>query len=587
MDRRTNLCILGCVLSLVAAGCFKTNEVTGLKRPKSKDAGAQDEPETPSTAGRGPGNPVDAGKPQGPNDPVSQPAGRCVLGGYCAEIEIQAPRSADLLFVVDNSGSMRQEQAALREQFPKLIQVLVTGLKSSGERFPPLRDLHLGVVSSDMGLAGIPNNFPGCNTQRHINGGDDGVLLHPGNTGPGCQAEYPPWLAYTQGKDDPQKTAANFGCIAALGTTGCGFEQQLEAGLKALWPKNYVDADGNVYPPEKNPILFLSTTNEGRFGHGDVPVTQGGNGGFLRANSLVAIVIVTDEEDCSSKNTGHFLSTNDPANPLSKQGINLRCFYNKQNLFEIDRYVKGYQGLRPGREEDVLFAAIVGVPKELVSAEARASVNFSDQKARDEFYDNILGDTRMVERPMNESVPAIANVAPSCSRTDSLGERADAYPPRRMVEVAKGFGQNAVVQSICQDDFGPALDAVIDLTSTRTKLQCLPRELRRGSNGKIDCELLWELPKDGSSCKDLPFLSAVSSPRAKTNDRGGPTCKVAQLAITTLGQEPSGQGFFYDDFTDERAGACVDSSAARIAYSSGIEQPQSVRAVLDCSKKAE
>jgi hypothetical protein len=36
-----------------------------------------------------------------------------------------------------------------------------------------------------------------------------------------------------------------------------------------------------------------------------------------------------------------------------------------------------------------------------------------------------------------------------------------AYPPRRIVEVARGFGKNGFVQSICQDDFAPAMDLLI------------------------------------------------------------------------------------------------------------------------------
>jgi len=382
----------------------------------------------------------------------------------------------DLLFVVDNSGSMRQEQSALKDQFPKLITTLTTGRTSAGTSFQPAKDIHLGVVSTDMGIPGIANNFPGCNTQRHVNGGDDGVLQHPGNTAPGCFAEYPPWISFAAG-GDVGKVATDFGCIAALGTTGCGFEQQLEAGLKALWPRDYVDADGNIFPPEKNPILFLSTTAEGRYGHGDVSLTQGGNAGFLRSDratgvSQIAIIVVTDEEDCSSKNTGHFVSTNDPSNPLSKQGINLRCYYNKQNLFDPERYIKGYQGLRPGNEQLVVYGAIVGVPVDLVSAEARADVDWNDQTSRDAYYDNILNDSRMQERPMNENIPAIANLVPSCTRTDSNGERADADPPRRMVEVAKGMGANAVVQSICQDELGVAVDAIVERLAPRLTANC-------------------------------------------------------------------------------------------------------------------
>jgi hypothetical protein len=518
----------------------------------------------------------------------------CLVSGVARKVAVTNVDFVDLLFVVDNSGSMRQEQGSLKAQFPKLITTLTTGRKSNGDSFPPVKDMHLGVVSTDMGLAGIANNFPGCNTQRHINGGDDGVLLHPGNTGTGCAAMYPQWLSFTQGRDDPKKTSDDFGCIANLGTSGCGFEQQLEAGLKALWPKNYVDENANIYPPDKNPILFLSTTAEGRFGHGDVPPTQGGNAGFLRNDpikglSLIAIIIVSDEEDCSSKNTAHFISTNDPMNPLSKQGINLRCFYNKQNLFETDRYVKGFQGLRPGSSQLVIYGAIVGVPIDLVDEKARDAVNFEDDAARNTYYDMILSDPRMQERPMNENVPAIANVAPSCSRTDSDGMKADAYPPLRMVQVAKGIGQNAVVQSICQEDFGPAMDAIIDVIAKQLGAVCLPRKLVRKADGFVGCNVVWELPKPGTApeqtpvdCGAAPFLGPVDPGRAPTNERMGKNCKVVQLPVKTFGTKPDGDGWFYDDFTTESMAECPKSQPQRVSFSDRAKPPTGVTVKLEC-----
>ncbi len=88
-------------------------------------------------------------------------------------------------------------------------------------------------------------------------------------------------------------------CISELGTGGCGFEQQLESPLKALSPKTFEDAAGN---PLFNPMRFISTTESGTWGKGDVPRAQGGNLGFLRPDtdaspSLVVVVAVTDEDD--------------------------------------------------------------------------------------------------------------------------------------------------------------------------------------------------------------------------------------------------------------------------------------------------
>jgi hypothetical protein len=518
----------------------------------------------------------------------------CLVSGVARKVAVTNVDFVDLLFVVDNSGSMRQEQAALRDQFPKLINTLTMGVKSDGSTFPPVKDMHLGVVSTDMGLAGVPNNFPSCNTQRHVNGGDDGVLLHPGETGPGCMQTYPPFLSFRQG-EDPAVLANDFGCISNLGTTGCGFEQQLESALKALWPKNYTDDSGNAFRPEDNPILFLSTTEEGRYGHGDQPVTQGGNQGFLRNDptlgvSLIAIVIVSDEEDCSSKDTSHFVSTNDPMNPLSKQGINLRCFYNKQNLFEVERYVQGYKGLRPGAEQLVIYGAIVGVPPDLVDANAREGVDFDSamSPSRDQYYDKILTDFRMEERPVNEDTPSLANVAPSCTREDVTGEPANAYPPVRMVQVAKAFGPNAVVQSICQDDFGPAMDAIIDVIAKQLGAVCLPRPLVRKSDGKVGCNVVWELPKPGTApaatpteC-NLPYLKDVGMGRAPTNERGGRNCTVDQLQVVRVGDKPEGEGWYYDDFTEEREAECPKSQPQRVSFSANAKPPTGVTVKLEC-----
>jgi hypothetical protein len=185
---------------------------------------------------------------------------------------------------------------------------------------------------------------------------------------------------------------------------------------------------------------------------------------------------------------------------------------------------------------------------------------------------------------MNENVPAIADVAPACTRIDQFGERADAYPPRRIVEVAKGMGPNASLQSICQDDFGPAMDGIIELAKSHLQVECLSRDLHRDGHGKVDCELIWELPPEvGSDCSSYPYLSDVSKPRSKTNDRGGRDCKVAQLPVGSTKVVPKGDGFYYDDFSEERVIDCRDGASTRISYSASVEVPQGVRAFLDCS----
>jgi hypothetical protein len=499
----------------------------------------------------------------------------------------------DLLFVVDNSSSMRQEQAALREQIPRLIRIMTAAAPNArGEIIPPVPDLHLGIVSTDMGVVGVPNQWPGCADARHIAGGDDGELQHSGGAEIGCQSSYPPFLTFLEGQTDPEHVARDLACIAALGTEGCGFEQPLEAALKALWPKNYIDADGNVWFPEMNPIKFLSTTAEGVYGHGDTPP----NAGFLRNDpvaglSILEIVLVTDEEDCSSKNTTHLAATTDPNDPLSKQPPNLRCYYNKQNLFEVERYVRGLKGLRPGHEDTVVFGAIVGVPRELVDHSVRDSVDFSNGAERDAYYDQILNDPRMQERPFNEDFE-IGNVAPSCTRTDRFGDRADAYPPRRIVEVVKGFGDQAFLASICQDDFTDAIDSITGATFGPFNSPCLPSALERRADGKVSCDVIVELPPKGEFSQTAPTectgpLSPVKAPRATTNPAGGVNCKIAQLAVNAAVRE-SGEGFYYDDeIGEDNKQLCMRNRGTSIRFTENGYPRFGLRMYIDCAPGAE
>src|SRR5690606_26824477 len=96
---------------------------------------------------------------------------------------------------------------------------------------------------------------------RCVYGGDGGVL-HGGVF---------EWSA----GDDPDAFADAVGAaVAGLGITGCGFEQQLEAAALAL--------ELNVA------------------------------GGFPRRDALLGVIVVTDEEDCSTENDDTFFSGVDP-----------------------------------------------------------------------------------------------------------------------------------------------------------------------------------------------------------------------------------------------------------------------------------
>src|SRR5262245_59882095 len=71
-------------------------------------------------------------------------------------------RNVDLLFLIDDSSSMRLSQDNLRRNFPVLMQQL--------ENLPGgLPNIHVGVISSDMGAG--DGSVGGCSS----NGGKNGI----------------------------------------------------------------------------------------------------------------------------------------------------------------------------------------------------------------------------------------------------------------------------------------------------------------------------------------------------------------------------------------------------------------------------
>ncbi len=61
----------------------------------------------------------------------------------------------------------------------------------------------------------------------------------------------------------------------------------------------------------------------------------------------------------------------------------------------------------------------------------------------------------------------------------------------------------------------------------------------------------------------------------------------AELSSGTLDASASTQlGWYYDDFSDARKGACGRDDLSRVAFTEGAEPPRGVTIRLDCSKNA-
>src|SRR3990172_2453983 len=79
-----------------------------------------------------------------------KPLTPCTVSGFVANVRQNAVDKVDVLFMVDNSNSMAEEQAQLTVQFPRLVSVLASGDRDADGTpdFPAVRDLHLRAITN-------------------------------------------------------------------------------------------------------------------------------------------------------------------------------------------------------------------------------------------------------------------------------------------------------------------------------------------------------------------------------------------------------------------------------------------------------
>ena len=404
----------------------------------------------------------------------------CALTGACLEhpvkrvaydklevipldLPIDDNRDVDILFVIDNSGSMAEEQARLARNFP----TFVAALDDMGA------DYRIGITTTDVKHAGCPASVGptpengelvlrsctetigegafqwndldaafACTDQCKLSA--EQLRVEPSADG-----EAHPWLEKIGGATnlpDGVAVADAFACYGPQGINGCGFESPLEAMRLAI--------------------------GKARAGDGS---------GFMRDESLLSVVLVTDEADCSS-NPAHediFKDNTVFQNESNPRRTSATCWragtactgegpqftechaenYGADGaagvsdpeaavLHPVDRYIDFLEQLRalPGEPGDdglplareVLMSLIAGVPEGYDSG--TAEITYAAAAAGSEQQINF-------------------GIAPGCTNTTD-GSNSTAVPPVREREVAEAFAGadgDRNVYSICQDDYSPAL----------------------------------------------------------------------------------------------------------------------------------
>ncbi len=439
-------------------------------------------------------------------------------------VNLAVNKDVDILFVIDNSGSMGEEQATLSENFESFIGVLEAPNVEANYR--------IGITTTDNGNPSCTGTTPeggklrlsSCRS-RQSDFVFTGTNPATDKTQEACldvcpyddievlptateldEAEKPhPWFENIEGRTnlgagsvggaqttDQVTTVEAFQCFGPQGINGCGFESHLESMWKSL---KLMEQDSS------------------------------GNYGFLRKNAILSVIHVTDEADCSY-NTDHgeifdrnggnkvFWSNPDEDNPTSavcwnagvkcvgSGGVYTSCDpVNKDVdgnegvsdadavLHPISRYVDLLQAYEDDKDQrvpgqEVIVAVIGGVPN---MYDGPDSIEYKD--AADPAFQEDFG------------------IGPGC--TSASGE---AVPPVRLRDFAAAFevGDEHNMFSICNNDYSQALDAIARAIVDQVKPACMTKcvaDTDPATPDRLDplCTVEEIIPGDnGTTTQDVP-----------------------------------------------------------------------------------
>lgn len=264
----------------------------------------------------------------GCDSPIKDPKNLLVNSCESAPPLIEPPK-LDILFVIDNSNSMREEQEGVARE----LTAFIDEIKSSGG-VPT--DFNIGVITTSVYLNGRV-------------GGQPFILNYPKQAG----RLRPVPTALADGGLDLEPASAErlligtdpeliskFSRLVQQGTTGSGQETPFEAVRLAL-------------------LSDLITT----------PIVNGGNKEFLRDGARLLVVVLTDEDDCSEQ-------VRPPTVSVGDNSAVADCTVNEMQLTTVSEYHRIFtEDLKnaDGTAKEVIWTAIA--PVSTMSKAAQATVD--------------------------------------------------------------------------------------------------------------------------------------------------------------------------------------------------------------------
>lgn len=406
---------------------------------------------------------------------------------------ISINRNVDILFVIDNSGSMADEQATLARNFGSLVAEL-DDLQA---------DYRIGVTTTDNGNLWMP----GCGGDKAHGGAlrvrsclaraeefqfddDDAferacesICQHeeieflPTKIAGDSEERPRPWIESIGGTTNLANgvtPAEAFECIGPQGIRGCGFESHLESMYKTLLKSEQPDEEAF---------------------------------GFLRQDALLAVIFVTDEADCSAKQDQAFAEAWDVAGTSAQcWAFGVRCEQTADGVYTncvsadvtvageegapgeailhpISRYIQKLDELeeeRRGYDSDaqrkVVVSVIGGVPT-------------SYGEGQEISYADAVGDPAYQEQH---------GIGPGCAT--SFGKAA---PPVRLRDVASEFSlaERPDMHSVCRDDYSESLTQIADIVGKLLPPPCIEECIadQDPSTPELEADCIFtEVSKDGS-----------------------------------------------------------------------------------------
>ena len=404
-------------------------------------------------------------------------------------VAIAINKDVDILFVIDNSGSMADEQALLAKNFAAFINVLeaedvnanyrigITTTDSGNPRCPAAQTTPEGgklVLSScvnRVALGDFSFNMDeydyACTDVCDL---DDSQLQIKPTATQYSNGEKAPrnWIERIEKETnlpDDVTTVQAFQCFGPQGVSGCGFEQHLESMYKAL---------------------ALASQD-----------SSATNYGFIRDTAILSIVFITDELDCShNEKFKEVFTTNKQfwENPDRPDATSAVCFnagvkcdgagptytrcqsanYGIDGTVDVDdadavlqplsKYVNFVQNLENEKQmfdqtQEVLVALIAGVPPGYETGDKDIVYEDESDPAENELF----------------------GIGKGCTFTPMGGGAVQtAVPPVREREFAEAFqvGDDRNLFSICQDDYSEALRAIAKKLEEQIRPACMTKCVR-------------------------------------------------------------------------------------------------------------